>query len=406
MGSFAHLTIGGYPIFASKNHYDRWYFRAADRVMRSRKKSQRNSLIWGAAEPHEANEEEVDYLYVASGSTLRRRLSLAGFSRETLEREFHEFISQRLSNLEDLAQFDEAWAAQNAQLASLLRASTLDAWLVCLKTAVKEGIPGWRWDDVRHAYSDPLLHLFFEPDDYGDTHPEHETGFPCRTLESMAVAMLEVLPEDVECALDVTDLINGGWTNSFADMIEYHQEFTTFYEVFSTSMSDVQSLIGLYPENPTLARLLYANVITTMETYLSDTFKKQVLTRESIRRRFVQTNDAFKEKISIQDIFRKLGSLNDDIVKLVDSTSFHNLDKTIGLYRTVLDTEFPSGQIAQLKQAVDIRHDIIHRNGKTTQGTAISITMAQVEALMALADSSIKYIDKQIKDGLLDDSED
>jgi hypothetical protein len=124
--------------------------------------------------------------------------------------------------------------------------------------------------------------------------------------------------------------------------------------------------MALAPENKILARLIYANVITSMETYLSDTVKKQILTREPIRRRFVQTNEAFKEKIVVQEIFRKLESLNEEIIQTIDMMSFHNLDKTTGLYKLVLDTQFPTTNIAELKKAVERRHDIVHRNGKTS----------------------------------------
>src|SRR5690606_23829201 len=182
---------------------------------------------------------------------------------------------------------------------------------------------------------------------------------------------------------------------------EYQKDFTTFYDVFATAILDTQSLMVLSPENMTLARLLYANVITAMETYLSDTMKKQVLTREAIRRRFVQTNEIFKEKIFVQDIFRKLEGLNEEINRTIDMMSFHNLDKTTGLYKAVLDTQFPSAQIADLKSAVENRHNIVHRNGKTVQGKAIDVTMEDVEKLIKLVVSTVKHIDKQIKDGLL-----
>ena len=142
-----------------------------------------------------------------------------------------------------------------------------------------------------------------------------------------------------------------------------------------------------------------------METYLSDTVKKQILTREPIRRRFVQTNEAFKEKIVVQEIFRKLESLNEEIIQTIDMMSFHNLDKTTGLYKLVLDTQFPTTNIAELKKAVERRHDIVHRNGKTSEGKLLEVTMDDVAKLIEVVDATIQHIDKQVKDGLLDDDE-
>ncbi len=221
----------------------------------------------------------------------------------------------------------------------------------------------------------------------------------------MVVACLEVMPPDVECVLDVTDLINGGWTDSFEDLIEYHKDFTTFYEVFATSLNDTRSLLPVAEENKTLARLLYANVITAMETYLSDTFKKQVINRDAIRRRFVQSNGAFKEKIAVQETFRRIEALNEEIVKVVDQMSFHNIQKIKALFKSVLDTEFPTEKMKDLINAVDIRHDVIHRNGKTTKGQPVDIALADVAQLLDLVDFTVQYIDQQVKDGLLEDEE-
>lgn len=406
MGSFAQVTIGGYPISSTKNYYDQWFFRKKDRVIRTRSKAERNTLILSAAEPHEQLEEETDYLYVCSGSVLRRRLELAGYNREALEREFQECIAQRVASLEELSNPDDGWAKEYAQRIPILKSSSLTDWLKVLKIAVDDGISSWRWDNCKSNYSDPLLHLLFADDEFTMDAPSmHDTGFPCKTLEGMAVAILEIMPAEVECVLDITDLIGGGWTDSFEDLIEYHNDYTAFYEVFATAIEDIRSLIILSPESKTLARLLYANVITAMETYLSDTLKKQVLTRESIRRRFVQTSEIFKEKLIVQDIFRKLDSLNEDIVQVIDMMSFHNLDKTAGLYKSVLNTQFPDANMADLKKAVENRHDIVHRNGKTAQGKVVSVTMEEVSSLIELVDVTVKYIDHQIKDGLLDDGD-
>lgn len=406
MGSLAYIKICGYPIFSTKNHYDRWFFRKKDRVIRARKKSQRNTLIWCAAEPHEQNEEETDYLYVVSGSVLRRRLELAGFNRGTLEREFKEYIARRIASFENLFPLDDRWTNEHSERAAILKASDLADWLMCLKIAIDGGITHWQWDERKQNYIDPLLHIMFASDEFWDEASLHETGFPCQTLESMAVAMLDILPAQAECVLDVTDLVEGGWTDAFEDIIEHHKDFTASFDVFTTAIQDTQSLIALSPQNATLARLLYSNVITAMETYLSDTIKKQVLTREAIRRRFVQTNDTFKEKIVVQKIFSKLENLNEEICQSIDTMSFHNLDKTAGLYKAVLDTEFPSAHMAELKRVIEKRHDIVHRNGKTVQGKTVHVTMADVEKLIELVNSAIKNIDKQIKDGLLDDEKD
>jgi hypothetical protein len=93
-----------------------------------------------------------------------------------------------------------------------------------------------------------------------------ELFFPCMTLECFAVAVLEVVPKGAKCVLDITDLVDGGWTDAFDDLIEYSQEFTNFYDVLQKAMVEIKSLATALPGNPILLRLFHANAITAMET--------------------------------------------------------------------------------------------------------------------------------------------
>ena len=404
MGSYSHIAINNYPISSTKNYFDRWYFKKSDRVIRLRKKSERNTMVWSAAEAHVLDEEETDYLYVIAGSTLRRRLELAGFNRETLEQEFRESIATRLAHFEDISEHE--WAKDKATISiELLKNTDLSEWIACLKIVIDNGLKAWNWDKRKQDFVDPRIGYLLEEDYWSDEIKQHDLNFPCATLECLAVAMLDIVPETVDCVLNVTDLVHGGWTDAFEDLIEFSKDHTTFYEVFNTAIYDTRSLIILSPENKTLARLLYANVISAMETYLADTIKKQVLNRQSIKRRFIQTSDSFREKIPVSDIFKKLDRLNEEIINAIDTTSFHNLDRVTGLYKAVLDTHFPADLLPQLKKAIENRHDIVHRNGKDTKGQPTGISMADVEKLIELVDTTVQSLDKQIKDGLIEDED-
>ncbi|MDR6679514.1 hypothetical protein J2W58_003730 [Pseudomonas psychrotolerans] len=394
MGSYSFTTIGGYPIHSTKNYYERDWFRIKDRIIRTRKKSERNTLVWCAADPDEMDETETDYLYLVNCETLRRRLELCGYNSDTLKKDFDDY---KIEWIEQLTQFNYP----ENYIKDVID-STLDDWLQTLKKAVSLRYKYSTWDKDVNVGNDQLLRKFI------DNKPIaiHETGFPCFGLENMAIAIMEILPSDAECILDVTALVEGGWTDSFDNFIEFSADHTAFCKTFYESLDDTVSLVELSPENKTLSRLLYANIITALETYLSDTLKKQVLSRLSIKRRFVQSNDAFKEKIFVQDIFRRLDSLNDEICITIDTMSFHNIDKAISVYKAVLDTDFPKTLIAPLKNAVEIRHNIVHRNGKTTLGEIVDVSSDDVVALAELARSTVTHIDKQIKDGLLDEEVD
>lgn len=76
-----------------------------------------------------------------------------------------------------------------------------------------------------------------------------------------------------------------------------------------------------------------------------------------------------------------------------------------GLYKNVLLCEFPKDKISKLETAIDIRHDIVHRNGKKTDGSLVMVSQQDVVNLIELVQYIIKDIDYQIIDRLLDNVE-
>lgn len=48
--------------------------------------------------------------------------------------------------------------------------------------------------------------------------------FPCKTIESWAIAILSISPDDAIIELDITELANAGWTDDFHDLAEIQAE--------------------------------------------------------------------------------------------------------------------------------------------------------------------------------------
>lgn len=398
MSSWSGISLDGMAILETQNYFHEWYFRKSERVIES----------FGAHELEHESHLPPDailstYKYEMPIETLRRRLDLAGYNYAALEQEFKEQHIQLMSDLDDML---ELAPSRIEPFYDAVKNSNLKKWLSCLKIIKENGRSLKNIELIKiDKELQKLLQFMLGADLYFTNHPTcGDFDFPCRTEEGYAVALLEVTPENTYCVLDVTELVEGGWTEAFDDLIEYHRDFTRFYDVFSGSLNDIQSLKALAPHNETLARLLYAATITAMETYLSDTLKKQVLNREAIKRRFIKNHDFFKkEKFTLSEIYEKSALINEMIVSEIDKMSFHNLSRIPALYSSVLATNFPSSRLSELKMAIDNRHDIVHRNGKDTTNKPLKILMDDVSALIVLIDETVRYIDKQIKDGLLDD---
>ncbi|MBD2096485.1 hypothetical protein H6F90_15205 [Trichocoleus sp. FACHB-591] len=224
-------------------------------------------------------------------------------------------------------------------------------------------------------------------------------GFVSPNVISKAVELLE---DEFECF---------EWSKipKDRDINSYYLEnlSTDFYKEFTTSISHIiklsRSTDGPYTlkselEEP-LNRMLYANIITAMESYLSDAFIKIVLSKEERLRRFVETTKEFQnQKISLSDIFIKMDGLKGEVTDYLTALSFHNLPKVEALYKASLGVEFPKDSTKRINKAIAIRHDIVHRNGKNNNdGNHRKIGHDDIKSLAAEVKRFLREVDKQLR---------
>lgn len=408
MSSHSEITINGHLLIDWGNTYHEWYFDKADRIREMAKADQERDFIG----------------YRTTVATIRRRLHLAGYDHKSLERDFHEtrelWIRDLVSNLEYYSKesitikddFDLFMESIIPQKIEVLRSTTINDWIQKFPMALEKC--HLSFDDYYNEIDvdipdDPLLSFMLSPL-HGIHNSNHHgfTGsfFPCMQMESYALLLIGMSNDDDICELEITDIVHGGWVDDFEDIEQLQEGKTYFYKIFENSLVELQG-IKLDESTPILQRMIFSSVITTMESYLSDTLKKNVLNRDAIKKRFVKNSESLKrsKNISLNDIYEELDKLDKKIIDDINSTSFHNVDVVTGLYKNVLLCSFPKDKVAQLNKSVDKRHDIVHRNGKTKDGSMIYISKEDVEELIELVSDVVSHIDKQILDGLLDTGE-
>jgi uncharacterized protein (TIGR02646 family) len=160
-----------------------------------------------------------------------------------------------------------------------------------------------------------------------------------------------------------------------------------FYQKFTDSISNIKAISAatdmiagsLYQP---ISYMLYANVITCLETYLSDAFINTVKNNKVFMRQFVETFHGFKNvKLNLAEVFARYESIEKDAISAMADVIYHDLAKVSGMYQDTLEIDFPK-DLGFLYKAVLIRHDIVHRNGKDKNGKFHSISAEEVEKLI------------------------
>ncbi|WP_080602595.1 HEPN/Toprim-associated domain-containing protein [Aeromonas hydrophila] len=406
MGSFADIKINGHELVDWKNTYYEWYFSKSER-----KREIAKDL---------GNDEARDFIgYRTTAGVIRRRLQLDGYDHSSLERDFNDTRELWIKDMKEMhLSYEEAFARKDdkiykklmeniANQLEVVQKTTLDEWKSNIHKALSIK-PDYILDTYNEYVvkidGEPLLSLMIST--LTGVYDEHlgfaGSMFPCMQMESYALVLLDICEDDDICELDITDIVHGGWVDDFEDIAEAQAGETKFHEHFRKSIDDLIEL-NKGKRNPVLQRMIFSSVITTMEAYLSDTMKKNVLNRHAIKRRFVGSLDKFiKNKIQASTVFSFMDSLDQKITEEIDSISFHNVDVVTGLYKNVLLCKFPEDKVSDLKKYVELRHDIVHRNGKSKDGTVTNISKKDIEELINLVSDVVSHIDKQILDGLLD----
>jgi hypothetical protein len=164
---------------------------------------------------------------------------------------------------------------------------------------------------------------------------------------------------------------------------DYEDQYITilsnklYYDSFVREIHHIQELNKLELDDKNLElvlkRQLYVAIIGTLETFLSETFINQIDENSTYFRNFVETFPQFaKQKFQLNEIFKEYEKIKKTVQKSVLEVIYHNLDKVENMYVATFGIEFPN--IDKLSKAVSIRHDFVHRNGKTKEGIEVTIT--------------------------------
>lgn len=150
-----------------------------------------------------------------------------------------------------------------------------------------------------------------------------------------------------------------------------------------------------------LYRLLYANIISKMEAFLSDTIIKQVLSSDENKKKFIQNYEPLAEqKFPLKSIYDKYKELDSIVRQTLTSIVYHDLKKVSKIYENTLGVQLP--KVKEIDDAIQIRHHIVHRNGKDKDGNLVEISKESIQDLAETVSTFMFDIENQLPNPALD----
>jgi hypothetical protein len=230
-------------------------------------------------------------------------------------------------------------------------------------------------------------------------------GGPYDPQEELEGKFGDIVPEEVieKLADELTD-ISPNWTGHSRDLADDDYVFRTiaespkYFETLKGSMELIRKLLEIRVEPQQqrhLWRLLHVSAITALETYLSDNFISHVTTDPALLRRFVETTPDFKNrKIALSDIFRTKDGIESEVKTFLIKLLWHRLAQVKQMYRDTLSVDFPS-DTADLFRAIQVRHDLMHRGGKTEDGNERELNDVDIRQVVKAVEDFATWIEFQ-----------
>jgi hypothetical protein len=230
-------------------------------------------------------------------------------------------------------------------------------------------------------------------------------GGPYDPREELEKEFADIIPSaTINKLADELRALSADWTGKpgSRDLVDYFVNDVAdlnFYNGFQAAIHDITTLIESDVDPSVRAsfnRLIYANIITVLESFLSDAFIVTVLGEPDAIRKFVETTRRYKkEKIRVSEIYRQMDKLKEKVRISLGKVIWHNLPEVKGMYKNTLGIDFP-GNLKNLFGAITVRHDIVHRNGKTKSGKEHKISLDEIGALLRGVDTFVSGINTQL----------
>ncbi|MDX1073061.1 hypothetical protein GOL32_32450 [Sinorhizobium medicae] len=147
------------------------------------------------------------------------------------------------------------------------------------------------------------------------------------------------------------------------------------YGIFQEAMRDwKKNVVELSTMEGTGSRnrMLFVTLYSILEAYLSDTIIGSAMEDVGVQRKMLKLEGLKEKQISLETILDKPDIVREMVKTTLQGLSFHKLAQVNGMCEAAFGKPILPGdrdERALVMKSIDKRHDCVHRNGVTKEGT-------------------------------------
>lgn len=227
--------------------------------------------------------------------------------------------------------------------------------------------------------------------------PSCDRNFEVTIYSSYAGADVELDIEE-DSLLEIIPHYNAEYEEYIDEEIERVLEEKEYFANFNQGTNDLDQIVKL-DANDEIRKILlynaYAGLVTHLEAYLYGVFVKKILTDRTSYKDFIEKFLDFKtEKFTLNQFFEVKATLDKKVKKALSELMYHNLHKIKPIAEKVFKIAVPD--ISEIMKIVNLRHDIVHRNGKNMDGEEIAISVESYKVARDLISQFVEEFENQV----------
>ncbi len=148
-------------------------------------------------------------------------------------------------------------------------------------------------------------------------------------------------------------------------------------EILASSITKLDSILALKltEDSDFFVKMQLSYAVTVMESCLQEMLKSLVMTSDVyVENALSNIKELKSQTFSLSEAFKidVRKKLRNYVLEHLSSLLYHKIDKVVKVYQAVLDiNEVSKVDISVVSRVTALRHDIVHRDGKTMDGSEI-----------------------------------
>jgi hypothetical protein len=184
----------------------------------------------------------------------------------------------------------------------------------------------------------------------------------------------------------------------FFDWYKRHAH-SDIHQTFHLQISKLKDLLHMaLPDfnEETFYKMTYAYAVTLMESFLADTVRSLIITDEKYFLNAINKVDGIKAcKFTISQIAKNKDGAKGFAISELSKLMYHNIEKVMAVLKAILGRDM-NIDISKVCAITSLRHDIVHRDGKKTDGQLIMVDKEIAEETILHIEEFVNSIAEQI----------